>query len=347
MKNGEPFVLGPPQAKGPVVVEASFVLRDINEINDDAETFEITGVLTFRWRDPRQGFDPVAAGVDEKIFQGNFQFNEISPGWYPQVVLVNESGLNQASGVVLRVRPDGTSLLVQTINAVVESPVNMRRFPFDGHRLEAIFEVLGFDVNEVVLRTPPGAGAHTTRTAMIPQWELKEVGAEVRDWQAPHAGAAGISSAFVAYFDVQRKPLYIIRLVVLPLVVIALLSFSIFWMDRSSIGDRLSVSFTGILTGVAYLLVTSEQLPRISYFTLVHGFLNMTFLAMCATVLVTLRVAVLDKRGHSAAGDRLDRRCRVLFPLLYFGCLGILLAVALVLFDPDGTPAIGAGTLRP
>ena len=65
---------------------------------------------------------------------------------------------------------------------------------------------------------------------------------------------------------------YMSRLVILPLVVIVLLSFSVFWMDRSSVGDRLGVSFIGILTGVAYQLVMSDHLPRISYVTLMHGF---------------------------------------------------------------------------
>ena len=69
-------------------------------------TFEFTGVLTLTWQDPRQAFDPAVVGVEETIFQGSYQFNELATGWYPQVVLVNESGLYQKNGVVLRVQPD-------------------------------------------------------------------------------------------------------------------------------------------------------------------------------------------------------------------------------------------------
>ena len=119
--SSEPFLLAPPKEAGPVVIRVSFELYDVNEINDGAETFEFTGVLTLKWHDPRQAFDPAVAGVNEKVFQGGYQFNELSTGWYPQVVLVNESGgLFQQSGVVLRVRPDGTSTLIQTLNATAE-----------------------------------------------------------------------------------------------------------------------------------------------------------------------------------------------------------------------------------
>ncbi|TFH22016.1 MAG: hypothetical protein E4H03_09365, partial [Myxococcales bacterium] len=280
----ERFLLGPPKEAGPVVVRARFELHDINEINDDVETFEFTGVLTLTWRDPRQTFDPAVVGVDEKIFQGAYQFNELSTGWYPQIVLVNESGLYQTSGVVLRVRPDGTSTLIQTLNAAAESEMGMRRFPFDGHRLEAVFEVLGFDADEVLLQAESNAAITLAAQARLPQWAISGASAGVDDRPSAQAGHRVRSSAFVVSVDVQRQPFYLIRLVILPLIVIALLSFSVFWMDRSSLGDRLNVSFIGILTAVAYLMVTSEQLPHISYFTLIHGILNLSFLTMCATV---------------------------------------------------------------
>jgi hypothetical protein len=44
--------------------------------------------------------------VNEKVYQGDYQFNEISPGWFPQMVLVNSAGSYESQGVVLRVQPD-------------------------------------------------------------------------------------------------------------------------------------------------------------------------------------------------------------------------------------------------
>ena len=103
-------------------------------------------------------------------------------------------------------------------------------------------------------------------------------------------------------------------------------------MDRSSIGDRISVSFIGILTGVAYQLLMSDVLPRISYVTLIHGFLFLSFLTLCATVVINLVVSELDKRGRQELGDRIDRRCRWIFPLAYFGLILVMFGVATALF---------------
>src|SRR5262245_14766230 len=170
--SSELALLAPMKEAGGVVVRARFLLRDINEINDGSETFEFTGVLTLKWHDPRQAFDPAIVGVDEKVFQGNYQFDELSTGWYPQVVLANESGLYQKSGVVLRVRSDGTSTLTETLNAIAKSEVNMRRFPFDRQRLEAVFEVLGFDKDEVVLKVESDGAGSSASSVRVPQWTV-------------------------------------------------------------------------------------------------------------------------------------------------------------------------------
>ena len=328
----EPFLLGPPQGAGPVVVNVRFELEDINDIDDEAEKFEFIGVMTLTWKDPRQAFDPTVAGVDEKVFQGSFQFDEISSGWYPQVVLVNESGLYEQSGVVLRLRPDGTSTLIATVNAAAEAEFSMRRFPFDSHRLEAVFEVLGFGVDEVALRVESDAIGSAPDKAWIPEWTVVSVDLSIRERPSTHAGSKGVASAFVVSVSAERSPFYIIRLVVLPLAIIVFLSFSVFWMDRSSLGDRISVSFIGILTAVAYQLVMGDHVPRIAYFTLIHGFLNLSFLTMCATVVVNLVVGAKDKRGDYAAGDRIDRRCRWAFPLVYVALNLAMLTVAFSFF---------------
>jgi hypothetical protein len=72
------------------------------------------------------------------------------------------------------------------------------------------------------------------------------------------------------------------------------------------------------------------MLPSISYTTLIHVFLFISFVTMAASVGVNLRVAHLDREGQAERGNLLDRRCRVWFPVCYFGLNG-LSAVVFVL----------------
>jgi len=330
---GISYFLSPPDnSTGPAVVRAAFQLQDIVEIDDEAETFQFTGVLTLTWQDERQAFDPDKEQVQEKFYVGNYQFNEVSPAWYPQVVLANESGMFETYGVLLRVKPDGTSTLIQTVSAIAEADFSMRRYPFDTQHFEAVFLMLGFDSNEVVFEEEPGPVESSRQALQVSQWDLVDIHSSTEEQVGLYAGKGGTSSTFSVGMEVQRKPFFAIRLVFIPLALIVILSWSVFWMERSSLGDRINVSFIGILTAVAYQNLIGEILPHMSYFTLMNGFVNLSFFIMCATVAVNLVVGAYDKHGMSTVGDLIDHRCRWIFPLVYFGLLMLFFALSLIYF---------------
>ncbi len=135
------------------------------------------------------------------------------------------------------------STLVETVNAVVKTKLNLRRYPYDDQRQEAVFEVLGVDTGEVVLEAEPMPERSNGHEIRIPQWEQSGIGVSTRNFDAPYAGSRGVTSVFVLTVDVQRQSLFMLRFVVLPLILIVMLSWSIFWMDRPSVGDRMDVSF--------------------------------------------------------------------------------------------------------
>jgi len=316
------FLLGPPTQDGPVVVRAGFYLNDVNDVDEEDQQFEIEGILTLRWQDDRLAFDPAVAGVQEKVFQGNYQFSEVGTGWWPQLVLANESGGYERQGMVLRHRFDGAMTYIEEMNATVEMPMGLHRFPFDREEFEIIFEVLGFNRDEVLLE----ADLHTTgaeaKGVSISEWRLEEIRVSARDYDPVYGdGQQGVLSAFVVTLDMARRPGFMLRVVVVPLMLLVALSWSVFWMDRESLGDRMDISFIGILTVVAYQIMVSGFLPRISYPTLMSAFLYVSFLTMCAAVVVNLVVGRLDRTGRHDQGDRIDRRCRWAFPLGYLGAV--------------------------
>ncbi len=138
------------------------------------------------------------------------------------------------------------------------------------------------------------------------------------------------TSVFVYEMKIRRLSMFIMRLVVLPLFLVVVLSWSVFWMDRSSIGDRMSVSFVGLLTVVAYQIVLGDILPQIAYLTLINVFVNFSFMLMCATIVVNLIVGEYDRRGKPEVGNLLDKRCRRIFPIVYGLFLMLLTTLAIM-----------------
>lgn len=133
---------------------------------------------------------------------------------------------------------------------------------------------------------------------------------------------------FIFELNVKRQPAFIMRLVVLPLFLVVVLSWSVFWMDRASVGDRMSVSFVGLLTAVAYHIVLGDIMPHISYLTPINVFVSTSFMIVCASIVVNLIVGELNRENRAAAADAIDNRCKIVFPIVY----GLLLLISVLVF---------------
>mgnify|MGYP001251382312 CR=1 FL=1 len=325
----ESAALDLPGRSAPVEVRAFFHLLDLQRIDDEAETFEFSGVMTLEWKDVRQAFDPSAEGVEEKLYHGDYQFNELEPSWYPQVILANASQIPEKQGILLRVRPDGTCTLIQDLHAVAREELNLRHYPFDSQHLEAVFQVLGFNHSEVTLTGESEPVTAETARISVPQWHLEAVDGAFTELHAPYLGRGAKAAALVVSFEVARQSFFVVRLVLIPLAIIVGLSWCVFWMDRSSLADRMSVTFVGLLTAVAYQAMLSEFMPHISYITFVNAFISLSFLLMSATAGINLVVCLCDRHGHFETGDVIDRRCRWIFPITH---VTLILVVYFMLF---------------
>ena len=316
-------LLAPPPSDGPVVVRLGFQLLDINSIDEQSETFQFGGVLTVQWKDERQAFDPAVEGVDEKFYQGNFQFNEISPAWYPEISLLNAAGMFEKGEPLCRVRPDGTCTLVTPVNAVAKTVFKLRHYPFDRHSLRIVFGIPGYTDQELAVEQLPlpDPGAQEIH---LPQWTFLGASKSVGSILPTAPGSDRPTPALVVELDVKRQPLFVLRLVVGPLFLVVVLSWSVFWMDRASVGDRMSVSFVGLLTAVAYQIILGEILPHIAYLTPVNVFVNLSFMVMCASIVINLIVGELNRSGRGDKADALDKRCKVLFPVVYLSLIAIV-----------------------
>jgi hypothetical protein len=311
-------ILNPPAS--PTLIEVGFYLSDINNINEQQETFEFEGRLISTWRDPRLAFDPKIEGTDIKTYTGDFQFNEVFTGWWPQFVLANESGDFEKQSVVLKHRADGELHLIQEITAKAEMPMALQRFPFDRQSFQANFLVLGYEEDEIQLVADLDHTGRDNWGVQIAQWDIKSLDVRVNSFRPSLKGDLQPTySQFSVYLDMERQPQFMLRIVVFPLALLCLLCASVFWMDHESLGDRMAISFTGLLTVVAYQFLVGGSLPTIAYFTLMDVFLYSTYAFVAGTIIINLTVDHLNRTGRQDVGDRLDEKCRWIFPSAFLG----------------------------
>ncbi|MDA0818191.1 MAG: hypothetical protein O2946_11595 [Planctomycetota bacterium] len=316
----------------PTVVKCAIIILDVVDIDDVNESFVAEIALLAEWDDPRLAFDAAEEGVDRKIFQGNFQFSEVFTGWWPQLILVNEVGPPDPNAVKIEVYPDGHVRYLDQHNAVLETPMDLRDYPFDSQKLQAELVPFGDNTNDVVLdvhETYANATDDFVRhnsSVNVAGWMLQSVTFETDETFLNEATKDSRISRLIATIHLQRRSWQLVWQMLFPLLVIVSMIWSIFWVDIDSLADRLNVAFVGVLTIVAYQFVVIDNMPRMSYLTLTDVILLISFVTMSLTIPQSLVIYGLVRKGEEQRAQRIDHISRCAFPLGYMAMLAMLVA---------------------
>ena len=321
----EPGMPNPPAS--PTVVTVGVFLANLLDLDEVTETFQVELIVVAEWDDPRLAFDPAVEGTETKLFQGQLQFNEVFAGWWPQLVIINEVGLGDISAIKIEVRPDGHVRFMEARNVTLETPMRLEPFPFDTQTLQARMVAFGNDSDQVLLevnqRMLGATEEHVKNDKLVnmAEWRLLNLDMVTRFSDHRFYGEVKPVSELLFTVTLQREAASVLWKVVLPLIILVLLMWAIFWMEVDNLSDRLNVAFIGILTIVAYQFLIEGSMPRISYFTFTDTVLLYSFLVMCLSVLESLVLTTMCKAGHKTAAVRVDHVARWAFPVIYFAGL--------------------------
>jgi hypothetical protein len=204
------------------------------------------------------------------------------------------------------------------ISGTIETPFELADFPRDSQELVVRLASLAYGPEDVILEVD------SVRTGRIPNaeqagWELIDNTSEV---QPPISVAGGTSHARIFHtVKVRRLQGYWFWMLVVPLSLIVLMSWSVFWLDPQTFAPQITVGSSAIFTLIAFRLSLGESLPQISYLTqadkLVLAATLLVFMALGQAVL-TSRLA---QRDRLALARRIDVYCRWIYPTLYLGAL--------------------------
>jgi hypothetical protein len=128
-------------------------------------------------------------------------------------------------------------------------------------------------------------------------------------------------------FEAKRHVFYYVWKVIIPLMVIVMMSWAIFYIEPTQVAPQIGLAATSILTLIAFLFSLGKILPPIAYLTkidfFVYGSLALVFLAF-AEAMITINLAGNNKL-HQA--KQVDRMSRWVFPIVF-----ILILVLVYIF---------------
>lgn len=316
---------------------------EIVEIDERRETFVIEANLHAQWQDSRLTFEPsqeMIAGQLPLRYKEATALELLETVWWPDFTLVDGRGSRERMQLSIDIYPDGTLVYQERFTSAIKQNLDLEPFPFDAHDISFSLGVFGTDSRAVVFLpfeegTPPINWEPT-------EWSISESELVVLtgfacadsgeacgsdgDCAEGEVCVAGWPSANVQ-MSIGRVPNHYTWKIILPLTLIVLASSAVFWLDLAKFpdpGDRLTISFTGVLTVVAFDFVSSDSLPKLWYSTVLDNILVMAYVFMAVNIVLNV-IATQFSAARPTACRRTDFVGRYVFPLAFLVGLWILI----------------------
>jgi hypothetical protein len=308
----------PGSGDGPTQVSVGMWMVDIANIDSAQQNFTADIAVVLRWKDARLAH--TGTGL------AHYALDQI---WTPRVGISNEtSSVVRKLPEFAEVEPDGTVLYRQRYVGSFTQRLRLQSFPFDRQTFRIQFVAIRYRPNEVAfvpdeswIRDGLEKGAGISQSITLPDWAVENWDAKASVYAlTPGLQYSGYAFEFTASRNVQH---YLLK-VILPLVLIVMMSWSVFWTDPTNSNTQFSIAVTSMLTLIAYRFAVDSQLPRLPYMTRLDVFFLLSTLLVFFSLIEVLVTTILDNNRQIARAKKLDRYCRVIVPVIFvIGSLAI------------------------
>lgn len=100
----------------------------------------------------------------------------------------------------------------------------------------------------------------------------------------------------IVTFTFSRRIGYYLINFYVPCIIMVIMSWIVFWMDRDCIGDRIALGITTVLTIVFLLGSSNSTMPRVSYPKAIDWYLMTSFIFVFTTLIMCLLIFRFDRQ---------------------------------------------------
>ncbi|XP_062592388.1 acetylcholine receptor subunit alpha-like [Saccostrea cucullata] len=266
----------------PVVLDVSFNLRSIIRVDEVNEKLETSGYLSVLWEDAMLTWDPETNGGIERIFLPQ------STIWIPDLVLGNGfKKFEEFGGSFYFVDILSSGYVLWQPFEVFEShcAIDTTYFPYDKEVCGIEFRIWSSTVHTVDIRiSSEGVDLYGYKESGV--WKITHTEAKV--------GEDTEGSKVTFYLHMERKPLYYVLNIIVPILFLGFLTILVFVLPVDS-GEKMSYAMTVFLSFAVFLTIINTQLPVSSDSTSVLSFYILLQMSMGVLILV---ITALQIRLH-------------------------------------------------
>ena len=263
----------------------------------------MAGYLDLAWVDPTLELPKPRGGRDRRRFrQGDI--------WSPELEFVNAAEqvdteregdlyVDRAGRVVERVR----------FSHKFRSALHLKRFPFDRQTLHidvSPFDLFAKDIDLIANRSSTGK----LPDASVPDWRIDGMTSRV---ERP-AGGDPSDQTFVFEVRVTRRSMFYLWRVFLPLTLLVMASWSVFWIDDDAAPAKFGTAVTVLVSLVAFSYTIDFSLPKVPYLTFADVFSLTVFAYVLAVIFAVTGIHHIHRHRGPERAHRYEAIARWAFP---------------------------------
>ncbi|XP_045479603.1 gamma-aminobutyric acid receptor alpha-like isoform X2 [Harmonia axyridis] len=280
----------------PAVVEVDIMVRSMGPISEVDMTYSMDCYFRQTWVDRRLAFpgnasDTLALSISMlgRIWKPDTYFYNGKQSYLHTITTPNK---------FVRLYQNGRVLYSSRLTIKAGCPMNLEDFPMDIQRCPLKFGSFGYTSQDLIYKWNDIRQVAIAEDMKLSQFDLIATPAANRtDTLSNSDTHAAKYSMLLVSFHLQRHMGNFLIQVYGPCVLLVVLSWVSFWLNREATADRVSLGITTILTMTFLGLEARTDLPKVPYPTALDFFVFLAFTFIFATIIQFAVVHYFTKYG--------------------------------------------------
>ncbi|XP_029698539.1 gamma-aminobutyric acid receptor subunit rho-3 isoform X2 [Takifugu rubripes] len=242
--------------------------------------FTMTLYLRHYWKDERLAFP------SQNNQSRTFDSRLVKKIWVPDVFFVHSkrSFIHDTTmeNIMLRVYPDGNILFSVRVTVTALCSMDFSSFPLDTQNCSLELESYAYNENDLMLYWKNGNDSLRTDEIVLSQFFIEQFHAS--SGLAFYSSTGWYNRLFIT-FILRRHIFFFMLQTYFPTMLMVVLSWVSFWIDRRAVPARVSLGITTVLTMSTIITGVSSSMPQVSYVKAVDIYLWTSFLFVFLSVI--------------------------------------------------------------
>lgn len=204
------------------------------------------------------------------------------------------------------------------VQANLNSPVDLKKFPFDNQNMQIIIEDKESTTDDLVYAAN-NQESGIDNSIIFPGWNLVGWTAEVKEHDYEVYGEK--YSQYVFSIGISRIKLNSFIKTFLPMIFIILVALCSFVLDPDKITTRIGMVGSALAASVMFHVSISNQIPPVGYLTFADKFMGLTYFVLLLSFMLNVFLLEMHEKKKIDVVEKIHRSTEysifAIVPLLY------------------------------